>query len=249
MKVAGWKDELCKAALYFALLGIFLVVVIPVGLLLSKDTPAVTVQFPNRVQEVLPLDNVVQIKVIGTEINWYTDEFVEWQGSGVFIRDNLILTAGHIVDSISDVNVFTIDGKEYKAKSWYLETEVDIGFIEVDTNDVEITLFFDNAKLGEDIWVYGNSYGVFPVLTKGIISAINMPDSFDKTKNMLITDCPVNDGNSGSPVFNRSGNILGIFVWHYTYPATEGMNYFVRSEVIELVLQKYDAIRALERIK
>lgn len=197
----------------------------------------------------LPLSSVVQIKVVGTEIDWYTDEPIEWQGTGVFIRDNLILTAGHIVDGISDANVFTVNGKEYKAKSWYLETEVDIGFIEVDTNDIETTLFFDDAKLGEGVWIYGNPYGVFPVLTKGIISAVNMPDTFGKTKNMLITDCPANGGNSGSPVFDRSGNILGLFVWHYISPATEGMNYFVRAEVIELSLRKYDAIRALERIE
>ena len=197
----------------------------------------------------LPLQNVVQIKVISTEVDWYTGEFIEWQGTGVFIRDNLILTAGHIVDDISDANVFIIDGKVYKAKSWYLETEVDIGFIEVDSSNIERTLFFDNAKLGETVWVYGNPYGVFPVLTKGIISAINMPDNHGKTKNMLITDCPANGGNSGSPVFDRNGNILGLFVWHYIFPATEGMNYSVRAEVIEAVLEKYDAIKYLEGLE
>lgn len=197
----------------------------------------------------LPLDNVVQIKVISTEIDWYTGELIEVQGTGVFIRDNLILTAGHIVDSISDANVFTTGGKEYKVKSWYLETEVDIGFIEVDSNDVEYTLSFDNARLGEDVWVYGNPFGVFPVLTKGIISATNAIDNMGKTKNMLIADVATNAGDSGSPIFDKHGNILGIFSWHYVYSATEGMNYFCRSEVIELSLQKYDAIRALERIE
>ena len=197
----------------------------------------------------LPLKNVVQIKVISTEIDWYTGEFAKWQGSGIFIRDNLILTAGHLVDSISDANIFTIDGKEYKAKSWYLETEADIGFIEVDTNDVESTLFFDSAKLSEDVWVYGNPYGVFPILTKGIVSAIGVYDSHSDTKNMIIIDAAANAGNSGSPVFDKYGNILGIFSWHYIHPATEGMNYFIRAEVIELSLQKYDAIRALERIE
>lgn len=195
----------------------------------------------------LPLDNVVQIKCEVEYTAYYDEYYSGWQGSGVFIRDNLILTAGHIVDGISDANVFTIDGKEYKAKGWYLETEADIGFIEVDTNDVESTLFFDDAKLGEEIWVFGNPLGVFPVLTKGIISAINAPDSYDNTKNMIITDAAVNGGNSGCPIFDRRGNILGICSWHY--PGQEGMNYFVRAEVIELSLQKYDAIRALEKIE
>ncbi len=197
----------------------------------------------------LPLKNVVQIKVIGTEIDFYTGEFVEWQGSGVFIRDNLILTASHIVDEISDANVFTFGGKEYKAKSWYLETEADIGFIEVDTNDIENTLRFQDAKLGETVWACGNPFGVFPVLTKGIVSAINMVDSFKNTKVMLISDIAINDGNSGSPLINERGAIVGIFVWHYTFLATEGMNYFVRAEIIEAVLEKYDAIKYLEGLE
>ena len=106
---------------------------------------------------------------------------------------------------------------------------------------------FDNAKLGEVVWAYGNPLGVFPVLTKGIISATNAPDNHGDTKNMIITDVAANGGNSGCPIFDKWGNILGICSWHY--PGQEGMNYFVRAEVIELSLQKYDAIRALERVE
>lgn len=229
MKKAGWFE----IALFTAIISVMAIITVPAAL-----------KQPTKV-----LENVVQIKVISTEIDYYTGEFIKVQGTGIFIRDNLILTAGHIVDDISDANVFTIDGKEYKAKSWYLETEADIGFIEVDSNDIERTLSFDNAKLGEDVWAYGNPYGVFPILTKGIVSAINMYDNHSDTKNMIIIDAAANAGNSGSPIFDKYGNILGIFSWHYTYPVTEGMNYFVRAEVIELSLQKYDAIRALERIE
>lgn len=194
----------------------------------------------------LPLKNVVQIKC--TEyIAPYGGYYSGWQGSGVFIRDNLILTAGHIVDGISDADIITVDGKEYKAKSWYLETEADIGFIEVDTNDVESKLFFDDAKLGETVWAFGNPFGVFPILTKGIISATNAPDDFMLTKDMVITDAAINGGNSGCPLFDRWGNILGICSWGYNY--SQGMSYFVRSEIIELSLQKYYAIKALERIE
>jgi len=196
----------------------------------------------------LPLKNVVQIKCEVEYAVYYDDYYpTGWQGSGVFIADNLILTAGHIVDRISNANVFTVDGKEYKAKSWYLETEADIGFIEVDSNDVEAKLYFDDAKLGETIWAYGNPFGVFPVLTKGIVSAINAPDDFMHTKNMIITDAAINGGNSGCPIFDRQGNILGICSWGYR--GAQGMSYFVRSEVIELSLEKYKAIKALEGVE
>ena len=43
---------------------------------------------PHLLRSRLPLDNVVQIKVVSTEIDWYTGEFLEWQGTGVFIRDD-----------------------------------------------------------------------------------------------------------------------------------------------------------------
>ena len=202
---------------------------------------------PHLLRNKLPLNNVVQIKCEVEYIEYCYDYNSGWQGSGVFIRDNLILTAGHIVDGISDANILTIDGKKYKAKSWYLETEADIGFIEVDSNDVESTLSFDDAKLGEEVWAFGNPLGVFPVLVKGIISAINAPDSYDDTKDMIITDTAINGGNSGCPIFDRRGNILGICSWYY--PGQEGMNYFVRAEVIEAILEKYDAIKYLEDLE
>ena len=197
----------------------------------------------------LPLKNVVQIKCEVEYAAYYNEYYrpTGWQGSGVFIRDNLILTAGHIVDGISGANIITVDGKEYGAKSWYLETESDIGFIIVDTNDIESTLSFDGAKLGETVWAFGNPLGVFPVLTKGIISSINTPDDFMNTKNMIITDTAINGGNSGCPLFDKSGNILGICSWGYDY--SQGMSYFVRAEIIKLSLKKYDAIKALERAK
>uniref|UniRef100_A0A6H2A3J3 Putative trypsin-like peptidase domain containing protein n=1 Tax=viral metagenome TaxID=1070528 RepID=A0A6H2A3J3_9ZZZZ len=195
----------------------------------------------------LPLENVVQVKCDVNDTTYYNEYNSGWQGSGIFIRDNLILLAGHIVDGISDANVFTIDGKEYKAKSWYLETEADIGFIEVDSNDIESTLSFDNAKLGETVWAYGNPFGVFPILTKGIISATNAPDDFMNTKYMVITDTAVNRGNSGCPLFDKQGNILGICSWGYNN--SQGMSYFVRSEVIKAALEKYDAIKYLEGLE
>jgi len=203
----------------------------------------------NKLYIDLPLQSVVQIKCEVEYVAYY-DEYCYpngWQGSGVFIRDNLILTAGHIVDGISEANIFTIDGKEYKAKSWYLETEADIGFIEVDSNDVENKLFFDNAKLGETVWAYGNPFGVFPVLTKGIVSAVKSPDNFMNTKDMVITDTAINGGNSGCPLFDKQGNILGICSWGYI--SSQGMSYFVRAEVIKASLEKYDAIKYLEGLE
>lgn len=190
----------------------------------------------------LPLLNVVQIKCeVTASQNYYA--FGGWQGTGVFIDDDLIITAGHIVDGIVDANVITVDGIIYKAESWYLCTEADIGFIRIKTPKVERKLNFDNAVLGEVVWAYGNPLGVFPVLTKGIISAINAKDDYGNTKDMIITDSAINGGNSGCPLFDEQGNILGICSWGYNN--SQGMSYFVRAEICKLLLTKFFAVEAV----
>lgn len=207
---------------------------------------AIVALFVINCQTSLPLENVVQIKVESD----YSEEYYNytgWQGSGVFIADDLILTAGHIVDGAGEIRIVKSDGTICKAIDWYLETDADIGFIKVKTKAKEKKLKFDDAILGEDVWAYGNPYGIFPVLTKGIISAVLMPDDYGGTKRMVIIDAAINPGNSGCPIFDSGGNILGICSWGYRN--SQGMSYFVRSEVIKLSLQKYNAIESLEAIK
>jgi len=170
-----------------------------------------------------------------------------WQGSGVFIDDDLILTAGHMIKNAEDVWIIWSDGRRHKAVNWYEESEADLGIIYIRTIEKESKAKFDNAIVGEEVWILGNPFGVFPVLAKGIVSAINMPDNYSHQKNMIITDCAANAGNSGCPLFDKDGNILGICSWHYPY--AEGMNYFIRSEVCKLTLDKYHAIKVLENIE
>ena len=189
----------------------------------------------------------VKIQVEGKKFSEWEGEYYSWQGTGFFVKDNLILTAGHMVEDANDITIIFADGKEYKADSWYQETEADLAVIDVNTPNREAELDFDNAKTGETVWVYGNPLGIFPVLTKGVISAIDMPDFYGKTKNMLITDAAVNGGNSGSPLFDKYGKVLGVCSWGYRY--SQGMNFFVRAEICQAMLDKYKAIKYLEGLE
>ena len=182
-----------------------------------------------------PLDSVVKLEATGT----YGDT---WQGTAFFVADDLIMTAGHCVKDAEEVWIVWADGKKHKAVSWYYESEADIGVVYIRTLEVEQNLNFDKAKLGEDCWALGNPYGEYPILNKGTISAIEAPDTFSFQKDMIVVDCPLHPGNSGSPIFDMDNNVLGVCSWGYS-PV---MTYCVRAEICELVLEKYLAIKALE---
>ncbi len=169
-----------------------------------------------------------------------------WQGTGVFIADDLIMTAGHVVNDANSITIVWSDGTQSDANSWYYESDADLGIVRVSTPEKEREAKFDDAIVGEDVWSFGNPFGVFPVLTKGIVSAIGMFDDYSHQKDMIITDCAINPGNSGGPLFDGDNNILGICSWQYTY--AQGMSYFVRAEVCELVINKYYTIKALKDV-
>jgi len=225
-----------------ALLTLFVIIIAMLGLLTMCDL---------RNESNLPLNNIVKIEVICEDYYVYYSEDVQgeisWQGTGVFIEDDLILTAGHIVEGADQIWITWTDGRRHKAVSWYLETEADLGLIYIRTLEEEERLSFDAAILGEAVWASGNPFGVFPILSKGIVSAVDASDDYTHQKNMIVTDVAVNPGNSGCPLFDRDGNILGICSWGYNN--SQGMNYFVDSDVCSATLDKYLAIKYLEGLE
>ena len=188
-----------------------------------------------------PMDSVVKLEVNSA------NKYDNWSGTGFFVADDLIMTAGHVVENANEVWIIWPDGKKHKAVFWYQETEADLSIIYIQTPQIEKTATFDEAEIGETVWALGGPFGVFPVLSKGIVSAIDMPDDFICSKNMIIADCAINPGNSGGPLFDKDNNILGVYSWGYN--CAQGMSYFVRAEICKLTLDKYYAIQALKEVK
>ncbi len=97
---------------------------------------------------------------------------------------------------------------------------------------------FANVRIGEQVFVIGNSLGDGTCITSGIVS--------DKSRNingkqLLMTDCAINGGNSGGPIFNSKGRVIGVIVSSRIQSdgsATEGMNYAIPISTVEAFLQK-----------
>jgi serine protease Do len=185
-------------------------------------------------------DSVVKIEVIGID--------GKWRGSGIFIRDNIILTAGHMVNGVELIDITLKSGEVVYGKSWYFEDPnlTDLGIIVVDTKNVEPTIKFSDAKIGESVDAIGNPFGYYPYVTRGIVSALSVNEDFFGCKNLLMVDCPLNPGNSGCPIINFRDELVGIAVGGMSY--SDGIGFVVPAKICEAVLEKYLAIQELERL-
>jgi len=223
---------------------------------------------PNLVKQVV--SSVVKVTI--------QTDYDKWSGSGVFIAEDLILTAGHVVDNIaieqntdpeylykvgSPIEVELIDGTKLKVVDTYKEDVgiTDLGLIKVKWPEFTICivpeptkpipLVFGTAQVGEQVFAIGEPFEFFPTVTHGIISALNVDikDDFWGEADLLQTDCPLNPGNSGCPLFNMKGEIVGICVGGYgAINQNSGVSFCVPSKICQKVIEKYLAIKALEEV-
>ena len=138
-------------------------------------------------------------------------------GSGVFIEDDVILTAAHILENATFLNIELSDGTVLRSCDFYTDGESDIGFIFVDANELYIAkLSSEPVRLGDPIYLVGapqNKIFMF-TLSKGIVSHLdrNFPDW--NWNDLLQVDAEGGPGSSGGPLYNSDGNLVGMYVGH-----------------------------------
>ena len=137
-------------------------------------------------------------------------------GSGFIIgSDGLILTNAHVVKEAKDVIVKLQDRREYTAKVLGVDTATDIAVLKIDAKGLPTVRFGQPAKLmvGDYVLAIGAPYGLDQTATSGIISAKGRSLPSEGGENFvpfLQTDAAVNPGNSGGPLFDAAGNVIGI---------------------------------------
>ena len=137
-------------------------------------------------------------------------------GSGFIIgSDGLILTNAHVVKEAKDVIVKLQDRREYTAKVLGVDTATDIAVLKIDAKGLPTVRFGQPARLmvGDYVLAIGAPYGLDQTATSGIISAKGRSLPSEGGENFvpfLQTDAAVNPGNSGGPLFDASGNVIGI---------------------------------------
>jgi S1-C subfamily serine protease len=139
-------------------------------------------------------------------------------GSGVVIsKDGRILTAAHVVQTAFDVEVVFENGMTVPAEIIGSEPAADVAMIKVPSIPAGITIAkmgdSDIVEVGDPVFVVGAPYGLSYTLTVGHISARHKPDTLTGDMNLaefFQTDAAINHGNSGGPMFNMNGEVIGI---------------------------------------
>jgi len=135
------------------------------------------------------------------------------QGSGFIVSpDGLVLTNAHVVADADEVTVTLTDQREFRAKVLGSDATTDVAVLKIDAEDLPAVRLGDPAKLRVGDWVVaiGAPYGLDNTVTSGIVSAKSRALPGDAVVPFIQTDAAVNPGNSGGPLFNLDGEVVGI---------------------------------------
>ena len=169
-------------------------------------------------KKVAPAVVMVSTKSIQSVNGWFQQE-TEGMGSGFIINeDGYILTNYHVIDGAKEVTVTLSDGREVTASVVNYDADQDVAMIKIN-DDIEVPGVVelgdsDALQPGEEVLAIGNplSKELSSTLTKGIISALNRSVETESgvSSNLIQTDTAINSGNSGGPLINTKGEVIGI---------------------------------------
>ena len=134
-------------------------------------------------------------------------------GSGFIIKeDGIVITNNHVIANAEDILV-RVGDKEYKAKLVGTDPYMDVAVLKMETKDKFKPVKFgdsDLARVGDWAVAIGNPFGLGGTVTAGIISARNRDINLTRYDDFIQTDASINQGNSGGPLFNLKGEVIGI---------------------------------------
>lgn len=218
----------------------------------ETDTAAEPMSLQEIYQTVIP--SVVSVTTNGTQGNI---------GTGVIIEeDGYIVTSYHVVESCTQIDVLLYDNESYSADMIACDEVSDLAVLKIDASGLTPAEFGDSDELqvGDEVVAIGNPLGVElrGTMTNGIISAINRNLDLNGTKMTLIqTNAALNNGNSGGPLINSYGQIIGIntakISTYYTSSSVEGIGFAIPSDTVrhivdELLTSGYVTGRASMRL-
>ena len=134
-------------------------------------------------------------------------------GSGFIIKeDGIVITNNHVIANSEDI-LIRVGDKEYSAEVLGADPYMDLAVLKMKTKDKFKTVSFGDsskARVGDWVVAIGNPFGLGGTVTSGIISARNRQIGLTRYEDFIQTDASINQGNSGGPLFNLKGEVIGV---------------------------------------
>ncbi len=168
-------------------------------------------------------------------------QFAPSQGLGsgfIASADGIVLTNAHVVDGASEVTVKLTDRREFRAKVLGMDHATDVAVLRIDAKNLPVVKFGDPARSRAGDWVVaiGSPFGFENSVTAGIVSAKGRSLPGDAYVPFIQTDVAVNPGNSGGPLFNMSGEVIGINSQIYSRSGGyQGLSFAIPADVVQRV--------------
>ena len=131
---------------------------------------------------------------------------------GYVVTNNHVITPGARGASVDSITVTLPDRKEYTARVVGRDAESDLALLKIDATGLPFVRFGDSARARVGDWVVaiGNPFGLDGTVTAGIVSALHRPSELGPYTRFIQTDAAINSGNSGGPMFNLNGEVIGV---------------------------------------
>ena len=243
---------------------IFIVVTIFVNfssLVNSKDTPK---SFADLAEKLMPsVVNISTTQTVVTKSNPFPgfefppgspfeDMFKEFGtpqerkssalGSGFIIDEKgIVVTNNHVIQDAEDIIVRVNGDKEYKAQIIGADPLSDIAVLQLETNEKFLPVDFgdsDKARIGDWVIAIGNPFGLGGTVTSGIISARNRSIGLSRYEDYIQTDASINSGNSGGPLFDMNGDVIGINTAILGRSGSIGIGFSIPSNSAKIVIDQ-----------
>jgi len=148
------------------------------------------------------------------EFNRQTERKATALGSGFIIdKKGIVVTNNHVIQGAEDIVVSVNGSMEYKAKVLGTDPYMDLAVLQIESNEQFVPVSFgdsDKARVGDWVIAIGNPFGFGGSVTSGIISSRNRDIGLTRYDDFIQTDASINLGNSGGPLFNLDGEVIGI---------------------------------------
>jgi len=162
-------------------------------------------------------------------------------GTGFVIsEDGKLVTNNHVIDGASEITVTFEDGRSFSAEVIGTDRLTDVALLQIDSDETFAALTFgdsDAMRRGDDVMAIGNPFGLGGTVTTGVVSALARDINSGPYDSFIQTDAAINRGNSGGPLFNDDGQVIGMNTAIFSRSGgSNGIGFAVPSNMIERVV-------------